>query len=99
MLLAIDLVIVLISGFCMYRIVDRYNARLAGSDSELAIARSINPGGAAVLTALFGIVAAPYYFYRMRGLVGVLYGIGWVVALVMASALARLAIVLLVQAL
>lgn len=100
MLILVELAVAIAAGVSMYVIVERYNTRLWHEhDGDTVVLRSINSGGAGVLTAFLALVAAPYYFYRMHGPVGVLYGLLFLVAMGVSYALLSGALVLTLQAL
>ncbi len=93
MLLLANLFIAVSAAFTMYRIVDRHNAEaLRKLPAEEALARNIDPFIAAAGTAVLAIVVAPWAFYKMHGAVGILYGLGFVAAMMTCSAMTQVAI-------
>ena len=69
MFLLVNLVICVVAGVSMYRIVDTYNRKTGDL--------SLEPAASGVATAMIAAVAAPYIFYRMKGPVGVVYGLAF----------------------
>lgn len=76
-----QLFVAVCAGISMSVIVSRYNARCSDA---LAYIEPISSG---VVTSLFAVVAAPYFFYKMHGMVGIAYGFAFVVGMAMSATL------------
>jgi hypothetical protein len=86
MFIFVQLLVAVCAGISMYFIVERHNAR---SNDPF---RYLEPISSGVLTALLGAVAAPYLFYKMRGPIGIVYGIGFVVGMSMSAGIVMVAL-------
>lgn len=78
-LLLINFVVSVGAGVSMYFIVEKHNKTAYQTNF-------LEPASSAVLTALLAAVVAPYLFYKMRGPVGLIYGIAFVFGMVVSSA-------------
>lgn len=93
MTILVSLLIAASAAVTMYRIVSRHNQELLRTlPVEDALARNVDPWLAAAGTAVLAIVVAPIVFYKMHGPVGLLYGAGFVAAMMTCSVMTHAAV-------
>lgn len=80
-----------LAAVSMYFLVARHNARDAQAER---FDRYVGPLGAAIFTGIAAAIATPIIFYRMRGKIGFVYAIAFVLGMMITSRLCILALYL-----